>query len=115
MREEIVQGLRREDEAARQQREREHQEELQRNRDQILADLRVQANQAEFQRRQERDAVRVRVTRTGVCYHLEHCPRLRHHRDNQLRHMSRGEAVARGYRECDQCRGRVGLSYLLRK
>ena len=31
MREEIVQGLRREDEAARQQREREHQEELQRN------------------------------------------------------------------------------------
>ena len=105
MREEIVRGLRREDEAARQQRGREHQEELQRNRDQILADLRMQANQAEFQRRQERDAVRVRVTRTGVCYHLEHCPRLRHHRDNQLRHMSRGEAVTRGYRECDQCRG----------
>ena len=74
MREEIVQGLRREDEAARLQREREHQEELQRNRGQILADLRVQANQAEFQRRQDRDAVRVRVTRTGVCYHLEHCP-----------------------------------------
>ena len=105
MREEIVQGLRREDEVARQQRGRERQEELQRNRDQILADLRVQANQAEFQRRQERDAVRVRITRTGVCYHLEHCPRLRHHRDNQLHHMSRGEAVARGYRECDQCRG----------
>ena len=105
MREEIVRGLCREDEAARQQREREYQEELQRNRDQILADLRVQANQAEFQRRQERDAVRVRVTRAGVCYHLEHCPRLRHRRDNQLRYMSRGEAVTRGYRECDQCRG----------
>ena len=105
MREEIVQGLRREDEAARQQREREHLEELQRNRDQILEDLRVQANQVEFQRRQQRDAVRVRITRAGVCYHLEPCPRLRHHRDNQLRHMSRGEAVARGYRECDQCRG----------
>ena len=88
MREEIVRDLRREEEAARQQREREYQEELQRNRDQILADLRVHANQVEFQRRQERDAVRVRVTRTGVCYHLEHCPRLRHHRDNQVRHMS---------------------------
>ena len=87
MREEIVRDLRREEEAARQQREREYQEELQRNRDQILADLRVQANQVEFQRRQERDAVRVRVTRAGVCY-LEHCPRLRHHRDNQVRHMS---------------------------
>ena len=87
MREEIVQGLRREDEEARQQRERERQEELQHNRDQILADLRVQVNQAESQRRQERDAVRVRITRAGVCYHLEHCARLRHHRDNQLRHM----------------------------
>ena len=43
MREEIVQGLRRDDEEARQQREREHQEELRRNRDQILEDLREAA------------------------------------------------------------------------
>ena len=50
MREEIVRDLRREEEAARQQREREYKEELQRNRDQILADLRVQANQFEYQR-----------------------------------------------------------------
>ena len=70
-----------------------------------LDEAHLQRVRAEYQQRVQRDAIMVRITRTGVCFHSENCPRLRHHRPNQLRVVSRGVAEARGYRQCDQCRG----------
>ena len=104
MREEIIGELRRGEEEERLRREREHRQDMERQRQEILDHMRMEARQAEFRRARERDQVEVKVTRAGVCYHLATCPRLRHRRPNNLRTMTRAEAIGQGLRECDQCR-----------
>ena len=107
MREEIIRELREGEEEARCQRELLHQQELQQQREAIMAELRAEANAVEYRRRIAADQLEVKLTRTGVCYHTPKCPRLRRHNVRQLRTiviMTKGEAVGSGYRECDQCR-----------
>ena len=70
-----------------------------------LDDAHLQRVREEYQQRVQQDARLVCVTRTGVCFHSQNCPRLRHRRQNQLHVLPRGAAEARGYRQCDQCRG----------
>ena len=85
MREELIGELRRGEEEERLRREREHRQDMERQRQEIIDHIRVEAQQAEFRRARQRDQQEVKVTRTGVCYHLATCPRLQHHRPNNLR------------------------------
>ena len=63
MREEIIGELHRGEEEERLRRERQHQQELERRRQEIMDEMRVEAQRAEFRRARERDQVVVKVTR----------------------------------------------------